>query len=112
MVAPSALTLGEELGRALALLEELDRLEHLGVAQTARRALAAALLDEEVEEVLGHVEDVAAGADDHHRAAGGDVLEGQGAGEVPGGDADAAGAADLDGLGAARRRPLRAGRRR
>ena len=105
MVAAEGLELGQVRGRALALLEQLDAFEQLGVAQAARGALAARLLDEELEEVLGHVEHVALRADHHDRAAGGDVLEGQPALEVAGRHADARGAADLHRLGAARRRP-------
>src|SRR5512140_3846162 len=70
----------EVLRGARAVLEELDALEQLGVAQPARRALAARLLDEELEEVLGHVEEVTLRPDHHDGTAGRDVLEGEAAG--------------------------------
>ncbi len=91
--------LGEVLRGAGALLELLGRLEHLGVAEAARGALAARLVDEELEEVLGHVEHVALRAEDHDGAAGGDVLEGHLAGELGARHARARGAADLHCLG-------------
>ena len=75
------------------------RLEHLGVADATRRALAARLVDEELEEVLGHGQHVALRAEHHDRAARGDVLEGHLAGELRARHADARRAADLHGLG-------------
>ena len=78
-----------EIGhRALArACSMLDAFEQLGHAFAAGRTLAARFVDEELQEVLGHVEHVAFRAEDDDRAAGGDVLVGDGAVEVRGGHA-------------------------
>ena len=94
------------------MLEQLDAFEQLGHALAAGRALAARLVDEELQEVLGHVEHVALRAEDDDRAAGGDVLVGDGAVELRGGNALAGGAADLHRLGPFAADFLRAARRR
>ena len=111
MVSPSASSSCRYAVGALAPLEHLDALEQLHVADPARRALAAGLLDEELQEVLGHVEHVAVRAEDDDRAAGGDVLEGDARGRTPRPGTHVPGrAADLHRLGVRRRRPPRAAR--
>src|SRR5664279_710942 len=72
-----ALELPAVLGAALALFQQLDALEQLGVAHAAGCALAAGLVGEELEEVVRHRQHVPLRADHDDRAAGGDVLEGQ-----------------------------------
>src|SRR5665647_2544299 len=87
------------LGRALTPSEHLDALEQLDVADAARGALPAGLVDEEPLEVLGHLQHVAVGADDDHGAAGPHVLVADRTGERPRRDTRSRGAADDDGPG-------------
>ena len=81
------------------LLEQLDAFEQFGHAFAAGGTLAARFVDEELQEVLHHVEHVALRTEDDDRAAGGNVLEGQAAVELGGGNALAGGPADLHRLG-------------
>src|SRR5512142_1294740 len=104
-VAP-LLEIAEIAVRAQAGRDLLERLLDQDVAGAAGGAPAAGLVDEELHEVLDDLEEIALGAEDDDRAAGGQVAETDLAAEPVGGDACAGGPSDLDGLGPAAARHL------
>ncbi len=92
----------ELVARAVAGGDFIDDARHQRRADAARRAEAAALVLEEMGEVLRRVEQVASPPENHEGAGGGHVLEGDAAAEFIGRQAGSRGAADLHGGDVAR----------